>query len=133
MVSWPPFSDGAEARGSQISGATTALTLLQSQTPPKSIVMLEARELCSGATGRNAGHCKPDQVRGPVNLGCIYSPSVVARIPEVPEEVRDGAGAQGAPSQSSNAHILILLVDTGERAGDLGEDRRVREGEQRRL
>ncbi|KAL1737943.1 FAD dependent oxidoreductase-domain-containing protein, partial [Schizophyllum fasciatum] len=50
--------------GSGISGATTALALLQSQTPPKSIVMLEARELCSGATGRNAGHCKPDQWRG---------------------------------------------------------------------
>lgn len=26
--------------------------------------MLEAREFCSGATGRNAGHCKPDQWRG---------------------------------------------------------------------
>ena len=26
--------------------------------------MLEARELCSGATGRNAGHCKPDTWRG---------------------------------------------------------------------
>ncbi|KAL1664913.1 FAD dependent oxidoreductase [Schizophyllum commune] len=50
--------------GGGISGATTALALLQSQTPPKSIVMLEARELCSGATGRNAGHCKPDQWRG---------------------------------------------------------------------
>lgn len=50
--------------GSGVSGATTALALMQSQTPPKSIVMLEARELCSGATGRNAGHCKPDQWRG---------------------------------------------------------------------
>jgi glycine/D-amino acid oxidase-like deaminating enzyme len=32
--------------------------------PEKSVVMLEAREFCSGATGRNAGHCKPDQFRG---------------------------------------------------------------------
>lgn len=40
----------------------TAYELLNSFNPPKSIVMLEARELCSAATGRNAGHCKPDQV-----------------------------------------------------------------------
>ena len=62
-----------------MSGAVTALKLLESANPPRSIVMLEARELwyvtfvclrvqtltvlySSGATGRNAGHCKPDQV-----------------------------------------------------------------------
>ncbi|KAK0483682.1 DAO-domain-containing protein [Armillaria novae-zelandiae] len=49
--------------GSGATGATTALELLSSPNPPKSIVMLEARELCSGATGRNAGHCKPNQWR----------------------------------------------------------------------
>lgn len=32
--------------------------------PEKTVVVLEAREFCSGATGRNAGHCKPDQWRG---------------------------------------------------------------------
>jgi glycine/D-amino acid oxidase-like deaminating enzyme len=31
--------------------------------PSKSVVVLETREFCSGATGRNAGHCKPDQWR----------------------------------------------------------------------
>ncbi|KAK7445712.1 hypothetical protein VKT23_014707 [Stygiomarasmius scandens] len=50
--------------GSGMTGALTALTLLSSPNPPSSILMLEARELCSGATGRNAGHCKPDQWRG---------------------------------------------------------------------
>ncbi|WWD17602.1 hypothetical protein CI109_102043 [Kwoniella shandongensis] len=50
--------------GSGISGSLIALSLLQSANPPKSVVVLEARELCSGATGRNAGHCKPDQWRG---------------------------------------------------------------------
>ncbi|GBE83026.1 DAO-domain-containing protein [Sparassis crispa] len=50
--------------GSGISGALVAFELLKSANPPSSIMMLEARELCSGATGRNAGHCKPDQWRG---------------------------------------------------------------------
>lgn len=37
----------------------TAHALLSADTGLR-IVMLEAREVCSGATGRNGGHCKPD-------------------------------------------------------------------------
>ncbi|KAJ7237520.1 DAO-domain-containing protein [Mycena haematopus] len=50
--------------GSGMTGTMTAYELLTRPNPPKSIVILEAREMCSGATGRNAGHCKPDQYRG---------------------------------------------------------------------
>ncbi|ORX34976.1 putative FAD dependent oxidoreductase [Kockovaella imperatae] len=49
--------------GAGITGSLCALELLKTN-PGKSVVLLEARELCSGATGRNAGHCKPDQWRG---------------------------------------------------------------------
>ncbi|KIY52156.1 DAO-domain-containing protein [Fistulina hepatica ATCC 64428] len=59
-----PASAGVIIIGSGITGVTTAYELLNSADPPKSIVLLEAREFCSGATGRNAGHCKPDQYRG---------------------------------------------------------------------
>ncbi|KAF2833592.1 DAO-domain-containing protein [Ophiobolus disseminans] len=48
--------------GSGISGTLVAKHLLETW-PSKSVVVLEAREFCSGATGRNAGHCKPDQWR----------------------------------------------------------------------
>lgn len=44
--------------GSGYAGATMA-HYIQAQTKC-SIVMLEARESCSGATGRNGGHLKPD-------------------------------------------------------------------------
>ncbi|PWY84785.1 DAO-domain-containing protein [Aspergillus heteromorphus CBS 117.55] len=47
--------------GSGISGASIAYTLLTqsaTQTPPPKIILLEARQLCSGATGRNGGNIK---------------------------------------------------------------------------
>ncbi|EME89027.1 uncharacterized protein MYCFIDRAFT_27292 [Pseudocercospora fijiensis CIRAD86] len=49
--------------GSGISGTVTAKHCIE-RWPEKSVVVLEARDFCSGATGRNAGHCKPDQWRG---------------------------------------------------------------------
>ncbi|KAH8705784.1 FAD dependent oxidoreductase-domain-containing protein [Talaromyces proteolyticus] len=46
--------------GSGISGASVAHTILTSLRSEKSlrVVVLEAREICSGATGRNGGHIK---------------------------------------------------------------------------
>ncbi|KAL4995649.1 FAD dependent oxidoreductase-domain-containing protein [Aspergillus recurvatus] len=49
--------------GSGMTG-TLAAKHCKEAWPGKSVVILEAREFCSGATGRNAGHCKPDQWRG---------------------------------------------------------------------
>ncbi|KAI4610850.1 hypothetical protein J4E80_007879 [Alternaria sp. BMP 0032] len=49
--------------GSGITGTLVAKHHLET-FPGKTVVILEAREFCSGATGRNAGHCKPDQWRG---------------------------------------------------------------------
>ena len=43
--------------GSGITGASIAYNLLSQANPP-SILMLEARGACSGATGRNGGHTK---------------------------------------------------------------------------
>ncbi|KAJ7485622.1 FAD dependent oxidoreductase-domain-containing protein [Mycena latifolia] len=59
----PPTAD-AVVIGSGMSGALTAFELLSSPNGPKKLIMLEAREACSGATGRNAGHCRPDAFRG---------------------------------------------------------------------
>ncbi|EUC41856.1 hypothetical protein COCMIDRAFT_105070 [Bipolaris oryzae ATCC 44560] len=48
--------------GSGISGAMIAHNLLEKR-PGARIVMLEAREVCSGATGRNGGHTKAASYR----------------------------------------------------------------------
>ena len=47
--------------GTGFSGVACAYYLTKdSPSPAPSITFLEARELCSGATGRNGGHVKPD-------------------------------------------------------------------------
>ncbi|KAI9726546.1 MAG: hypothetical protein M1834_008988 [Cirrosporium novae-zelandiae] len=45
--------------GAGFSGAATAYNLFKDREPG-SVVILEARQACSGATGRNGGHLKPD-------------------------------------------------------------------------
>lgn len=42
--------------GSGITGASIARTLLENGSSSQSVLMLEARSICSGATGRNGGH-----------------------------------------------------------------------------
>jgi ribulose 1,5-bisphosphate synthetase/thiazole synthase len=44
--------------GSGITGVSIARTLLE-EAPDIKIVLVDARELCNGATGRNGGHCNP--------------------------------------------------------------------------
>lgn len=44
--------------GSGMAGVTTAYHLFKRANPPTSVVILEARDLCSGATARNGGHSK---------------------------------------------------------------------------
>ncbi|THH04443.1 hypothetical protein EW145_g5519 [Phellinidium pouzarii] len=45
--------------GSGITGASAARTLFREGSDSLKVLMLEARDVCSGATGRNGGHIKP--------------------------------------------------------------------------
>ncbi|KAI3622734.1 fad dependent oxidoreductase, partial [Moniliophthora roreri] len=62
LKEWPHLD--AVIIGSGFSGTLTAFELLSSPNEPQNIVLFEAREACSGATGRNAGHCRPDAFCG---------------------------------------------------------------------
>ena len=46
--------------GAGFSGTALTYHLYDENPSPPSVVILEAREACSGATGRNGGHLKPD-------------------------------------------------------------------------
>lgn len=50
--------------GSGFSGTATAYYLLKGKPDNKSILMLEARNICTGATARNGGHLKSDLYYG---------------------------------------------------------------------
>jgi hypothetical protein len=54
--------------GAGMSGAATAYHLFKEHDPARGalpeVVIIEAREACYGATGRNGGHCRPDFYRG---------------------------------------------------------------------
>lgn len=55
-----PFPDRADVViiGSGITGSSVAKELFE-QDPALKLVIVEGRTLCSGATGRNGGHCNP--------------------------------------------------------------------------
>lgn len=50
--------------GSGLAGSLTAWSLVETGVPASEVLILEAREAVSGASGRNAGHVRPDAFRG---------------------------------------------------------------------
>ncbi|KAI0545495.1 FAD dependent oxidoreductase [Xylaria curta] len=56
--------------GSGITGAFAA-HCLKEKAPDLNVVMLEARETCSGATGRNGGHCQPAYYDTPPHIAAF--------------------------------------------------------------
>lgn len=66
--------------GSGYSGTATAYHILKDNPRPPSVVLLEARQICSGATGRNGGHIKPDAYFGVPRYSRIYGAEAAADI-----------------------------------------------------
>ncbi|KUJ16406.1 FAD dependent oxidoreductase superfamily [Mollisia scopiformis] len=66
--------------GAGYSSVTTAYHLLDNNPSPPSVVVLEAREACSGATGRNGGHIKPDLYFNILRYSQKYGPENAAEF-----------------------------------------------------
>ncbi|KAJ4290267.1 hypothetical protein N0V90_010482 [Kalmusia sp. IMI 367209] len=69
--------------GAGYSGASLITHFLsQAESANKSFVILEARQLCSGASGRNGGHCKPDPYNVASSAARIFGVKAGAEIAE---------------------------------------------------
>lgn len=66
--------------GAGFAGAGTAFHLLKGNPNPPSVVMLEARKVASGATGRNGGHVKPDMYYSVPKYSKIYGAEAAAEL-----------------------------------------------------
>jgi glycine/D-amino acid oxidase-like deaminating enzyme len=80
--------------GSGYAGASVAYNLAKSSSR-QSIVILEARQTCSGATGRNGGHLRPD----------LYG-----HIPTYIERYGVDAGAEWAEYEIAHVGAIKKLV-----------------------
>lgn len=66
--------------GSGITGTGVARWLLRESSQPLRVAMIEARQSCSGATGRNAGHIRPtswDYVKDKKIMGADEAAKIV--------------------------------------------------------
>jgi glycine/D-amino acid oxidase-like deaminating enzyme len=65
--------------GSGISGISIALNIL-SKSPTANVILLEARQACSGATGRNGGHTKAASYRSFIDHERRYGTAEAVKI-----------------------------------------------------
>lgn len=66
--------------GSGFAGVATAYHILKNNPAPPSVVLLEARKICSGATGWNGGHVKPDTYFSVTKYSRMYGIEAAAEL-----------------------------------------------------
>ena len=89
--------------GSGITGTNIARALLE-HDPTLKIVIVEARTLCSGATGRNGGHCQPSN-----SLHACISDEVASYFYWRERVKKLGLQEAKTVSRFQNKHIDVLL------------------------
>jgi len=103
--------------GSGITGATLAYRLLNRPSPP-AILMLEARTVCSGATGRNGGHTKHAAYREFLENMTDLGEDEAARIArfqyDCMRNVHDFARKHGIDCDSWQGDTTDIFYDQGQ-------------------
>lgn len=74
--------------GSGITGATAAYHLSK-QTPQSKVALIEARGICTGATGRNGGHICAPEVHGLRSVAEVYGAEEAIRLHTLRTRTRD--------------------------------------------
>jgi glycine/D-amino acid oxidase-like deaminating enzyme len=107
--------------GAGFSGAATAYNLLQeyraADKPLPNIVILEARQACSGATGRNGGHLKiqPSFLRDRVReTGWDHAEALNAFIQDQILMVKEVIEKEGIQCESELRRSYDVLLDDSE-------------------
>ncbi|KAL7768300.1 hypothetical protein ACKLNR_002601 [Fusarium oxysporum f. sp. zingiberi] len=75
-----PSSCDVAIVGGGYAGIATAYHILKMTSPPCNVFLLEAKDPCSGATGRNGGHLRPDYLMGAARNCKKYNASAAAEI-----------------------------------------------------
>ncbi|KAH7014837.1 FAD dependent oxidoreductase [Ilyonectria destructans] len=101
--------------GSGISGALTAWELIHNGVKGEDVLILEAREAVSGATGRNAGHVRPDAFQGFARFSAIHGPDQAKSIIEsekvVLQKVKDFIESNGVDCDFNYTTTFEVCLD----------------------
>ncbi|KAI5887510.1 FAD dependent oxidoreductase [Schizophyllum commune H4-8] len=103
--------------GSGMTGVSAAYTLSK-QTPGLKVVILEARNFCAGATGRNGGHLTPALVEGFTSTLQKYGTEQTLKsyalenytATEIVKVIREH-GLEDAVDLVEGGHITLLITD----------------------
>lgn len=118
--------------GSGITGSSVGHHLLTAQNDTRpSVVMLEAREACWGATGRNGGHCQPiffehprDPSIGRFELQTFYALQEMIRQNNIDCEFVAQPGVRAIYSRTHLNEVEVALHTIKENAPDLSNTMR---------
>ncbi|KAK3492598.1 FAD dependent oxidoreductase [Neurospora hispaniola] len=105
--------------GSGITGAAIAWNLLKDVRPgekgSRNIVMLEARQACSGATGRNGGHTKAASYRSFLEHASLLGTPAAVQIARLEydniQAIHAFAKEHNIPCDSNPCHTIDIIYD----------------------
>jgi FAD dependent oxidoreductase len=106
--------------GSGMSGVSAAYHLLRDVEWPEgrpSVVMLEARQACSGATGRNGGHVRfgPSKLQNRIeDEGLTTIADITGFVMDTIHTIKHTIEKEGIFAESEFHRTLDILMDEGE-------------------